>query len=379
MGRAFSIGLILGGAALICWGVVACVRRDLLAGRPERMSVEQARKLVEEDGLRYVCVEGVVDPFRAVHATGLERPRYTPFPPQNPKDIARAAAPGDLEALLGAVVQSTDVRLDRRIASLSVLLRQAGEEARPYTKRLIAPLSGASYRVWVMSWPFVADEPAAERWKSRTRFEGRLCRLSDLNVNRPDLEHNVSDLIKFYWQRYSIVVPKDAVVILADRQQREQQPCYLPVQGAEGTLFVELQEPAQRRTLNAGRITGILRPSDSGEYGHFGTVLARRLPRRIGIITLQAPWEHNWAEMRYPLVAVLSGMVLAAVGAVFAAGQARQRGRAGGPGFVFAPVGERVAHRPPQSHANYSPAPQGRADSAPTDSGSDHGTQDGDG
>ena len=288
-------GLITAGAFLFVSGIYHRFTFVAMDETPMKSSVQASMTRLAKGEPQFVALDASLGEER-IFPTHLSRPPYTVYAPHEVQSVD----PGkDLQALLGANVESSAMVNPLGVITIQVVQTDEKNNKTIKSERLIGPLLTQGLRVWVFSPSFSPGSQRGKDWVKSERFDGRLCGFDDLNANRTGLLKTSQEIRSFARQDLGIRIPTDACIILTDRSpDRTPSPdthVWVPVKESGNAVFVYW--PLQKlKEISSGTITGMLRPRRGSYYRGFTDILGRSLPERVGILSRETAADYNRSQ-----------------------------------------------------------------------------------
>ncbi|MBN1587082.1 MAG: hypothetical protein JW937_06610 [Candidatus Omnitrophica bacterium] len=288
-------GLTIVGVGMLILAVVQRVSFPPISTTPEVVTTERAVEYLQDYGqYRYLSIQSAPDLDRriyeavSVRPANAARPTDKVYSPLGPGD----GFPADLESYLGTLVRVNRRSTGHKVSLGMVEDKKAGKEEM-VQERILTPIEGSDYRLWVISPSFDGGDPGG--WHRYSSFEGVLTRFRDLkeNVRRPDVEHSYKELVQFIEKEFGIAVPEDAYLLVCDVDWDHKPYYYCPLKGSQNQIFYMMSDAILNKVQSQSLLTGIFKPWNSAVYGDFGKILGIDMPKTIGILDQRNGEDYN--------------------------------------------------------------------------------------
>jgi|TARA_Y100000310_G_scaffold191421_1_gene191414 hypothetical protein len=318
----FRWGLIALGLVFVWGGIDNHLNySDTINETALNVGLGELKKIIQADETKYVSYQGAIAPGGRIYRSYLEIPRYSAYAPRDVQSVSAESlrATATVNRYLGSQVE-----IDSPLASSYIelqLIREEGSDRSLQGMSIIAPLAGSSSRLWVLSpWFSSGDAADKDAWLQKQSYSGRLAKLGDLNSNVQALKKNVAEIKSLFSRQHGQVVPSDALVILGHRPMMlagdvRKAKYHALVAETDAMLYVETTDEQLSKIRQSGKLTGVLKPTDSRFYSGFRRVLdGMDLPARIGILSEESGKQVNEDNLRVTLIGVLGGLAMLALG-----------------------------------------------------------------
>jgi hypothetical protein len=293
----FKYVVCLIGIVCLYFSVTGWITFKPLDSEAKMITLAEARDVGGAEDVRYVTFDAALDTDHRIYRTGLTEPFFTANDPAATyglkiEDIADQSM---LDGLLGCVVR-VEAPLDPVGSGTMQVIREHEDDEKPdelESEKVFGPLLGSGGRLLALSPTYRKDDHAANMWRQRTTFTGRLSRLRDMSRNAEGVTHEVSELVATM-RGWGANLPNDAYVILTEKgTDNGHQRHLIPVTGTDYTVFLDVTDESEARFAEAGTITGVMRTMHSRGYVSAAHALGVEFPERIAILSDQTAEAYN--------------------------------------------------------------------------------------